>query len=83
MKKILLDAREMIHPEPLQVSMRHLKSMSSEEYLYMINKKNPIPLIEIAIEKGFAHLSHLDNDEVWHIIISKNFDQPLEELLDV
>ena len=83
MTKIALDAREMEHPIPLQLAMKHLKTMPKDAYLYMIHRKQPIPLIEMAKEKGFAHLSHQDPQERWHILISKNPHINLKELLDV
>lgn len=83
MNKLLLDAREMEHPEPLQIGMKHLKVMSSKDYFYMLSNKNPIPLLDLATEKGFFHLSHQDEKELWHIIITKNQTVTLKELLDV
>ena len=84
MKKILLDAREMPHPEPLQHALSYLQKMSNEEYLYMLNRKKPIPLIEVAKEKVFAHHSYEDRpNSCWHILICKDIDCNLEELLDV
>jgi len=83
MNKIFLDAREMEHPEPLQISLSHLQSMSKEQYLYMINVRKPIPLLEIAKEKGFIYFTYQDSREIWHILISKNSEIVLEELLDV
>ena len=83
MKKILLDAREMEHPEPLQISLTHLRTMEDDEYLYMINLRKPIPLIEIVKEKELFYITHQDSQEIWHILISKNPTCNLEELLDV
>ncbi len=83
MTKIALDAREMEHPIPLQLAMKYLKEMQEDQYLYMIHRKQPIPLIEIAKEKAFQHLSHLDTHETWHILITKNQHINLKELLDV
>ncbi len=82
MKKILLDAREMEHPIPLQLSLSYLQSMSSGEFLYMIHRKNPIPLIEIAKEKKYSYLVKNHND-IWHILISKESKINLEDLVDV
>ena len=62
----------MEHPEPLTKSVAHLQSMNQETYLYMINQKNPIPLLEIAKNNGFQTLSHKDNKGIWHILFSKN-----------
>jgi len=83
MKKILLDARKMEHPEPLQIALTHLRTMEDNEYLYMINLRKPIPLIEIVKEKEFIYITHQDNQEIWHILISKNSNYNLEALLNV
>jgi hypothetical protein len=83
MSKIFLDAREMEHPKPLQISLSYLKSMDDNDYFYMLNLKNPIPLIELAKEKGFSILEHQDSSETWHIIITKNSELVLEELVHV
>ena len=83
MTKILLDARELEHPIPLQVALNHLQTMSSTEYLYMIHRKKPIPLLEVAKEKNFSHLFYEENAHTWHILISKNTNFNLKELLDV
>ena len=83
MIKIPLDARELEHPIPLQLALGHLQKMTQEEYLYMIHRKRPIPLIELAKEKGFICLEERDKEEIWHILISKNPDIKLEELIDV
>jgi len=82
LKKILLDARDMEHPIPLQLALKHLKEMKENEFLYMIHRKNPIPLIEIAKDKEYSYLSH-NHNETWHILICKKTNCNLEELLDV
>jgi uncharacterized protein (DUF2249 family) len=83
MNKILLDAREMEHPLPFQIAIEHLQKMTETDYLYMINNKKPMPLLEMLKEKGFSHFEHLDSKEIWHIIITKNSTISLESLVDV
>jgi len=83
MKKILLDARDLEHPIPLQLALNHLQTMGTNEYLYMIHRKKPIPLLEVAKEKKFPHLFYEENIDTWHILISKNNNFNLKELLDV
>ena len=83
MKKFFLDARELVHPEPLRISLEYLKEMTDKDYFYMLNQKEPIPLLELVKDKGFRLFTHQDKSENWHIIISKNSQQNLEELLDV
>lgn len=82
-KKILLDARELEHPTPLQHALKHLQNMKEDEYLYMIHRKKPIPLIEIAIEKEFIYLAYQNKDETWHILIAKEKSLNLKSLLHV
>ncbi len=72
----------MEYPIPLQLALSHLKDMKEDEYLYMIHRKNPIPLIEIAKDKKFSYLTQSYND-IWHILICKNPNYNLKELLDV
>jgi len=72
----------MEHPTPLQLALKYLREMSSDECLYMIHRKNPIPLIEIAKDKNYSYLSK-NHNETWHILICKKENYNLEELLDV
>ncbi len=83
MKKFFLDARELAHPEPLRISLEYLKEMSKKDYFYMLNVRKPIPLLELAKDKGYKLFTHEDSSENWHIIISKDQQKNLEELLDV
>ena len=83
MKKFFLDARELAHPEPLRISLEYLKEMSNEDYFYMLNIRKPIPLLELVKGKGFNLFTHQDDNEIWHIIISKESQKDLKELLDV
>jgi len=82
-KKVLLDARELEHPKPLEMAIESLRDMDSNSYLYMLNRKNPIPLLSLANQHGFQVLSHQISDELWHILITKNQQYNLQEWLDV
>ncbi len=82
MVKISLDAREMEHPEPLTSAVSILKELEPKQYLYMLNRKNPLPLLELAANQGFITLSKEDDLGIWHILISRD-DCRLSEYLDV
>jgi uncharacterized protein (DUF2249 family) len=71
-KKIALDARELEHPKPLELSMKALQELDEESYFYMIHRKNPIPLIDLASEQHFQVLNKEDAEGNWHILIAKN-----------
>jgi len=76
-----LDARAMEHPEPLERAIAILRELEREEYLYMLHRMEPIPLLALAREHRLNALSHCDENGVWHILISPNVEVNLEELL--
>jgi len=80
-KKIILDARELEHPKPLELSMKALQELDEESYFYMIHRKNPIPLIDLASEQHFQVVNQEDAEGNWHILISKNSDIDLHSFL--
>lgn len=83
LKKIALDARELEHPKPLELAMKALRELDEENYFYMIHRKNPIPLIDLANEQNFQILNREDTEGDWHILICKNPTIDLTELLSV
>ena len=82
-KKIFFDAREMEHPEPLEKSMKIIQSLDDNSYLYMLHRKNPLPLIDLANKHLLNVLTKEDANQQWHILICKNQDIALSDLLDV
>jgi len=83
LEKIALDARELEHPIPLERAMYALRELSEANYFYMIHRKNPIPLIDLATEQGFHVISREDTEGIWHILISKNRQIDLDGLCNV
>jgi len=83
LKRISLDARELEHPIPLERAIHALRELKEGNYFYMIHRKNPIPLIDLAKEQNFNVLSREDNEGVWHILIAKDTTINLSELCDV
>jgi hypothetical protein len=83
LRKIALDARELEHPKPLELAMKALRELDDKNYFYMIHRKNPIPLLDLANEQNFQLLNREDTQGDWHILICKNSDIDLTELLCV
>jgi hypothetical protein len=83
LRKIALDARELEHPKPLELAMKALRELDDKNYFYMIHRKNPIPLLDLANEQNFQLLNREDAQGDWHILICKNSDIDLTELLCV
>jgi hypothetical protein len=82
-KEIALDARELAHPEPLVQATRILPTLDDTSYLYMLHRKNPIPLVDLASGQGFNVLTHEDKEGNWHILINTNPHVDLKGLLRV
>jgi TusA-related sulfurtransferase len=82
-EKIFLDARELEHPVPLERAMYALRELNEENYFYMMHRKKPIPLIDLAVEQGFNTLSREDTKGTWHVLISKDPSLNLETLCNV
>ena len=83
LRKIGLDTRELEHPEPLEMAIKILQNLDDETYLYMLHRKNPLPLIDLAKEHQFQVLNKEDTSKQWHVLISKNKDIDLNDFLDV
>jgi len=81
MTKIDLDAREFEHPKPLELSMKILHNLDDSSYLYMIHRKNPIPLLDFAKELHLQVIVKEDNEQIWHILISPNQEIDLHSYL--
>jgi len=81
LKKIVLDARELEHPRPLELAMKALRELDGENYFYMIHRKNPIPLLDLASEQNFQVFNKKDENEDWHILISKTHDIDLSAFI--
>ncbi len=82
-QKIYLDAREMEHPIPLERAIAALRELKEGNYFYMIHRKNPVPLIELAKGQAFSVVSREDRDGIWHILIARDSRLNLEALCDV
>jgi len=83
LRKIGLDTRMLEHPEPLEMAIKILRSLDETNYLYMLHRQNPIPLLDLAKENQFQILSIEDNKKEWHILICKDKNINLDTYLNV
>ena len=82
LQKIALDARDLEHPKPLELAMKALRELNEENYFYMIHRKNPIPLLDMASEQQLNVFTQEDTEGIWHILISKTSSLNLNELIE-
>ena len=71
-KRIRFDARELEHPEPLEQALAHFNRLEGSEVLYMIHRKNPLPLFELIKKRAGFCYSFEDERGEWHIFITKD-----------
>ena len=72
----------MEHPEPLEKAIAILRELDDKSYLYMLHRKEPLPLLALAREHHLNHLSRCDAAGVWHILITPNASADLTQLLE-
>lgn len=75
---ILLDTREFDHPIPLEMAVGHFKKLNGEEVIHMIHRREPIPLFEIITKNGGRYLSVMEDENMWHIYITRSPTLELE-----
>ena len=83
MRKIGLDARALEHPQPLEMAMKILQTLEENSYLYMLHRKKPLPLLDLAKKHKLSSYLQEDKNKNWHIIISKNTNEDLSQYIDV
>ena len=83
MRKLGIDTRELAHPEPLEMAIKILQQLNEDTYLYMLHTKNPIPLLDLAQEQDYRTLSQENSVGDWEIVITRNKDVVLKDLLSV
>jgi len=81
LEKIALDARELEHPKPLELSIKALRTLNDTNYFYMLHRKNPVPLLDLAKEQNFQAFTKEDSEGNWHILIAKNPNISLDALV--
>jgi len=72
----------MEHPEPLERSIAILRELDQGGYLYMLHRKEPVPLIALAREHNLNFLSRCDEEGLWHILITPNREADLQSFLE-
>ena len=84
---IRFDARGLEHPKPLEEAVWHLRHLEAGQYLHMIHRRCPHPLLEICDKNGFRYRTRSEGEELWHILIAKDpevtLDTLIEEAVDV
>ena len=79
-QEIRFDARELEHPKPLEEAVWHLRRLETGQYLHMIHRRCPYPLLEICDKNGYRYAVREIRTDLWHLFFTKDENLPLDEL---
>lgn len=77
---ILLDTRDLDHPVPLEMAVSAFKKLQADDVIHMIHRREPLPLFEIIVKNGGRYRSLSENENLWHIFITRSATVNLEEI---
>ncbi len=78
MKAIVLDVRQLSHPEPFEMAMKALEERGEGEYIKMVHRREPFPLYEVVEKKGLHHETLQTGDALYEIYIWEGSNLPPE-----
>ncbi len=73
-REIILDVSELEPPQPFEEVLKQLRKLQAGEYIKMLHRKQPLPLIQLLHENGYAVSMSNSPSGLWEIIIWKMSD---------
>lgn len=70
--EILVDARWLEPPEPMERVMRALALLRSGQSIRLLLHREPFPLYPLLAERGYGHATHMEADGSYVILIKRN-----------
>lgn len=71
-REILVDARWLEPPEPMQRALAALDVMGPDERVRLLIHREPFPLYALLQEKGYRHQIHLVGDGCYEVLIEQD-----------
>ena len=68
-QEILIDVSEDEAPKPFEIILQQLSQLKKGEYIRMLHRKQPLPLIQMLDENGFVYRMFAGKQTPWEIII--------------
>ena len=76
---ILIDARELEHPIPLEMAVDAFKTLKGSDVIHFIHRREPLPLFEIITKNGGFYRSYQSDEGTWNIYITRDPNLDLEQ----
>ena len=68
-REILVDARWLEPPEPMERALAALEGMTVAERVRLLIHREPFPLYALLQEKGYRHQTYLGSDGCYEVVI--------------
>ncbi len=79
-KEILLNAMELEHPEPLERAAQMMRMLKDGEYLHLLIRRKPTPLLQICDSQNFRYRIIKIHESRYHILITEDSGVKLEDI---
>ena len=77
--KILVDARDLEPPEPMEKVMQTLALLRAGQSIRLLLHREPFPLYPLLAERGYRHRTRLEADGSYVILIQPADATPCED----
>ncbi len=72
--ELFIDVSDYEAPQPFEEVVQLLKEMSQGEYIHMLHRKQPLPLIQFLQENGFESRLKQELNGFWAVFIWRKND---------
>lgn len=76
-KELFIDVSEYEPPQPFEEVMQLLLKIKTGEYIRMLHRKKPLPLLQFLQENGFNFKISQIKDSSWEVLIWSKKDLPV------
>ena len=73
-REIVIDVSDLEAPQPFEEILKQLKVLGSGEYIHMLHRKQPLPLLQMLEENGYAAVMRNGDSKPWEIFIWNTAD---------
>jgi len=78
-KELLIDVSDYEAPEPFEAVLKLTSQIKNGEYIRMLHRKQPLPLLQMLQENGYEYRMFPGQQTEWEIIIWHSQDLPVKD----
>ena len=73
-REVVIDVSELEAPQPFEEVLRQIKRLRPGEYIHMLHRKQPLPLLQLLEENGYVAVMRKGDKRPWEIYIWNTSD---------